>query len=350
MSRPDVIVVGGGVIGSAVAFALARRGLTVTLHERDALASHASGAAAGMLAPLAESALGEPSRLWGWRALEGLPGLASELSESTGIDPEWVPSGVLRVARDDAEAERLRRNAERDREHGCVWLDGAAARAAAPGLSDACPGAIFSPHEGHVRSPLLARAYARAAQQRGARLETGSMLSDLAAQDAGAIVLCAGCWTPVLAPGLPIEPVRGQIVSLDAPDPPFAPIVWGGSTYLVPKRDGSLVIGATEEHVGFDCRTTAAGVAGLLESAAALVPGLDGASFRGAWAGLRPGTPDGLPLVGFLPSDRVLVAAGHHRNGVLLSFVTGELIADLVEGKAPPPDAAAFAPDRFATV
>jgi glycine oxidase len=147
---------------------------------------------------------------------------------------------------------------------------------------------------------------------------------------------------------LPIEPVRGQIVSLDAPSPAFAPIVWAGDTYLVPKRDGSLIVGATEERVGFDCRVTARGVCGLLASATALMPSLGRTSFRSAWAGLRPATPDGLPLIGAVPGvEGMWVAAGHHRNGVLLSPVTGELVADAVEGKGLPPDAAAFSPTRF---
>lgn len=352
MSRPEVVVVGGGVIGTAVAFELARRGHSVELREREDLAAQASGAAAGMLAPLAESLAergpGEALRRWGWRSLERLPALAEELRARTGIDPEWVASGVLRVARSEAEATRLRRQAAADAAYGVEWLDAAAARGLAPGLWGDCLGAAFSPREGHVRSPLLARAFARAAEQLGARLRLGEPVDDPAALDADAVVVCAGCWTPSLGLDLPIEPLRGQILALDAPRPPFAPIVWGGETYLVPKRDGSVVVGATEERVGFDCRTTPEAVAGLVDAATALVPSLRRSAFRSAWAGLRPATPDGLPAIGPVAGrEGLFVAAGHHRNGVLLSPPTAVLVADLVEGKGLPPDAAPFDPQRW---
>jgi glycine oxidase len=302
-----------------------------------------------MLAPLAESRAGSALRTWGWRGLERLRDLAGDLLARSGIDPEWVPSGALRVARREEDAARLRRQAVADAAYGVEWIDAAAARAAAPGLAEDCLGACLSHREGHVRSPLLALAFARAAEALGARLRVGEVVRDPAALDAGAVVVCAGCWTPGLGIDFPIEPVRGQILSLDAPSPSFAPIVWDGPAYLVPKRDGSVVVGATEEHVGFDCRTTSEGVAGLLDAAAAVMPGLREAGFRSAWAGLRPATPDGLPAIGPVPGrERLFVAAGHHRNGVLLSHVTAELVADLVEGKRLPPDAAAFDPTRFA--
>ncbi len=370
MSRPDVLVVGGGVIGSAVAWSLARRGAQVTLVERDEIAAHASGAAAGMLSPIVEGEPGSAFRLWALRALERFPALCAEVEESSGVDPEWVPSGLLRVALDAAEAERLRARAAAESANEVGWLAPDEACAAAPGLSPTCAGALWSPREGHVRSPLLTRAYARAAAARGARVERGTEVTRVRLDasgrraigvrtsegdvDAGQVVLCTGCWTPAAlaplaaAPALPIEPVRGQIVSLDAPSPAFAPIVWAGDTYLVPKRDGSLVVGATEERVGFDCRVTAEGVRELLAAATALVPSLGRTSFRSAWAGLRPATPDGLPFVGPVPGvEGLWLAAGHHRNGVLLSPVTGELVADAVEGKGLPPDAAAFSPTRF---
>jgi glycine oxidase len=143
-----------------------------------------------------------------------------------------------------------------------------------------------------------------------------------------------------------VAPVRGQIVCVDAPHPALRSIVWGPGAYLVPKLDGSVVVGATSEHAGFDRRVTAAGVAALLEAATRLVPALGDASFRSAWAGLRPATPDGLPLVGPLPElDGLAVAAGHYRNGVLLSPVTGRMVADGILGKgwAEP----AFLPERW---
>jgi glycine oxidase len=147
---------------------------------------------------------------------------------------------------------------------------------------------------------------------------------------------------------VPVEPVRGQILSLTGARPPLRSIVWGEGAYLVPKRDGSLVVGATEERVGYDCRVTAEGVEGLLAAARELVPPLARAEFAAGWAGLRPASPDGMPAISAVAGAAGLyVAVGHSRNGVLLSPITGRLVADLVLGKELPPDAAVFDLARF---
>ena len=170
---------------------------------------------------------------------------------------------------------------------------------------------------------------------------------------AGVVVVCAGAFAAACSgwlsppPALPVTPVRGQIVRVDVPEPAFAPIVWGAGAYLVPKRDGSVVVGATTERVGFDKRVTAAGVRGLLAAAEALVPALGTSGFQDAWAGLRPDTPDHLPLIGPVPgAPGLVVAAGHYRNGVLLSPATGRLVVDGLLGKGFAE--LAFLPDRFA--
>jgi glycine oxidase len=167
-------------------------------------------------------------------------------------------------------------------------------------------------------------------------------------------ILAAGVWTPALlgADGrsqarLPIEPVRGQILSLEAPLPRTQAISWSKDVYFVPKRDGSWVVGATLERVGFDRRVTAGGVAWLLEKARSVFPGLADACFGQAWAGLRPVSVDGLPSIGALPGlEGLLVAAGHGRNGVLLAPITARLIADEWLGKARPDAARALSPAR----
>lgn len=364
----EVIVVGGGAIGASAAFFLAREGIEVTLLERDALASGASGAAAGMLAPTAEALAPGPFLAWATRSLAGFEALAAELLERSGVDCEFVRSGSLRLVFDEDEAAALRDRIRALEGSGLVWLDAAAARTAEPTLSDRVLGAAFTPEDAHVRSPLLTRAYAAAARRLGARIETGVEVNALRLEggrvrgvvtadgrwDTPRVVLCTGAWSGVggvwpdalLRP--PVEPVRGQILSIEAPSPAPATIVWGAGGYLVPKRDGSLVIGATEERVGFDARVTAAGLAYLLELAPRLVPGVSDGTFLGAWAGLRPGSPDGLPLIG--PASGVeglALATGHHRNGVLLSPITGQLIADWVAGKGTPAEAEVFLPARF---
>jgi glycine oxidase len=369
----DVVVVGGGAVGASVAYHLAREGREVVVLERDDVAAHASGAAAGMLAPIGESADGGPFLRAGLASLALLRACAAELRERSGVDPELEDSGVLRVACDEAEAARLRARqaALAGLDLDLAWLDAREARALEPALAPDLAGALWSPREAHVRSPLLARAFARAAEQHGAAIERGSAVTELVREGdrvrgvrtrAGAlacddVVVCAGAWTRSLAAASalafepPIEPVRGQVLSIDAPVPAFRAIVWGESAYLVPKRDGSVVVGATEERVGFDCRVTADAVALLSAAGPRLVPALGASRVRGAWAGLRPGTPDHLPLIGAWPGlSGLWIAAGHHRNGVLLAPITGRWIADAILGKALPPEAAAFAPERFAAL
>ena len=316
-----------------------------------------------MLLPFGEAHSEGPFLAWAERSLGLFAELCRELRERSGVDPEYEASGALHVAGSSAEAAALRAKAARFGGRDLEWLAPEEARDLEPALSPELCGALLSPREAHVRSPLLAEAYAAAALELGARIERGVSCEGLRSEgsrvlgvatatgprDAGAVLLCAGVWTPATAPfALPIEPVRGQILSLDSCRPPLRRIVAGADAYLVPKRDGRVVVGATEERVGFDRRVTAAGLASLLAAAPRLVPALADSAFRDAWAGLRPCTPDGLPVIGRAPAlEGLLVAAGHHRNGVLLSPVTGRLVADLVLGKPLPEGAEAFRPERF---
>ncbi|MEE2679183.1 MAG: glycine oxidase ThiO [Myxococcota bacterium] len=358
----DVIVVGGGVIGCAVTWGLAREGLSVTLLERDDLATRASGAMAGMLLGIGEDARTEFFRAWARRSLASFPELCADLRERSGIDPEFEACGALYVAETPESAAVLQRKAEGFAAEGAEWLDAEGLRLAEPQLAPTLHGALWGPREAHVRSPLLARAYAAAAESLGAEVlcgvtvtglrETKSRVhgvdTDRGPRDAGHVVLCAGAWSPRLAGlRLPVEPVRGQTVSVENLRPALRTIVFGDALYLVPKRDASVVVGATVERVGFDAGVTARGVASLLHGAERLAPELAGSRFHAAWAGLRPVTPDGLPCVGPVPGREGLwLAAGHTRNGVLLAPVTADLVAELVLGKSPALDVGAVSPGR----
>ena len=369
MRTSEVVVVGGGVIGASVAFFLAREGVEVTLLERDALAAGASGAAAGMLTPSSEASEAGSFFRWAQRSLAGFEDLAAELLERSGVDCEFVRSGTLRLAFDETEASRLRERAGRLPGVRLEWLEAATVRTVEPHAAPAAVGGLFAPDEAHVRSPLLARAYAGAARRLGARIETGveatgvrvtgGRIAAVETRDGvwstPCLVLCAGSWSATggpwpddLAPP-PVEPVRGQILSVESPTPAPATTLLGAGGYVVPKRDGSLIVGATEERVGFDARVTAEGLRRLLAIGARVVPAIADCTFHSAWAGLRPASPDGLPIVGPIPEvEGLAVATGHYRNGVLLSPVTGGLVSDWVAGKGTPDEARAFLPSRFA--
>lgn len=378
-TMPDAIVVGGGVIGCAAAYFLASEGARVTLLERGAVAGGSSGAAAGMLAPIGAFGQSEAVERRGLESLSQFPALCADLQGRTGIDPEFVESGLLRLAASAGESASLRGrmgelNATQP-ELALEWLSHSDVRAAEPQLSPASFGALWSPHEAHVNSSAFVRALAAAATSLGAVVEVGvsvhgllrsgeritGVRSSAGDRSAGHVVVCGGCWTAELSnwlsesgaarvPTLPIHPVRGQILALEAPSPPLRSIVFGPDAYLVPQRDGAVLVGATEELEGFDARVTAEGLGSLLAAASELVPALARATFRDAWAGLRPGSPDGLPGIGTLEGFTGLsLAAGHFRNGILLAPLTGRLTSDIVLGKAAPADLADFDPGRWNT-
>ena len=365
MERYDVIVVGAGVVGSATAFALARAGASVCLVERDAVAVHASQAAAGMLAPFAESEGEGAAFELGERSLALLPGLVAEVRELSGIDPLLRQTGLLRVGFPD-EIGTLRARAAALRAQGCEFLDTDELRKREPRLDPRLAGGIWSPREGHVESALLTRAFAAAAVRRGARLREGCEVLGLERDgervvgvhtadtvlSAADVVLCMGAWAAAaerwLDVRLPVEPVKGQMIALRSPLPALSSIIWGAPAYLVPRADGSVAVGATVEHAGFDAEPTAEGVAGLVQAARTIIPELAHCAFRGAWAGVRPGSPDGLPLVGPLPgAPGLMLAVGHYRNGVLLCALTALAVADwLLEGRRWA-ELGALAPERF---
>jgi glycine oxidase len=370
--QPECLVVGAGVVGLSVALSLARRGAKVRILERGPKCGQAaSAAAAGMLAEGAEvSAEGPFQRLCRQgRAL--WPDWAAELLADTGVDCELERSGLLRVTNSPEVSQRLISSRGWQLNHGVEVsepLNLAELRKVLPGLGGSVVAGFRYPGDWHVHSHRVVDALVAACRVHGVEietdteatlLETGSgrpriKLNDDRGLEADYVVICAGSWSGgILSAALkmecPIEPIRGQIVALDPGRPLLSLILYGDDGYLLQKRSGLVLVGTTEEHVGYRPWPTAEGIELLTRMACELLPELAEARFAYAWAGLRPHAADGLPLLGRLETGgRVLVATAHYRNGVLLAPITGELIARAVLEGADPPDLAAFSPERLA--
>jgi glycine oxidase len=363
---PDVIVVGGGVIGGAIAFRLAGQGIRVVGYDRSD-PGQASSAAAGMLAPLSESARRGPFLQLGLESLRLYPALIAELLEQTGIDVGFRHSGLVRLALSQEQVEGLRDRKAWQEATGLQvsWLSRDRVVELEPLVTPSVQAALYYPTEYQVSAPVLTNALWRAATNLGAELRrapvdrlliegdrvlgVGSGPDELRADE---VVLAAGAWTSEwsspLRTSLPVVPVRGQIVSFDGRSLPLGHILFSSGGYVVAKANGTVLAGTTEEEGIFEPRPTAAAVQMITEIALELVPRLQGASFAGAWAGLRPATPDRLPIIGRPPGWRgIVLATGHFRNGILLAPVTAHVIVDLLTGRSPRLEIDAFDPSRF---
>lgn len=367
----DVVIIGGGIIGCACAYKLAKRGAKVTLLEYGKTGMQATNAAAGMLAPMIEADAPGPMLQWGMRALREYPATVAELQSQCGFDVEYRPSGILKVAFGDDDVARLHRRHAWQREMGLPvqWLDAATCRELEPRLSGRVAGGIFSETEGAVSNQLLALAFERAAIAHGAGIRQrapvlgfeakGGRITAVRTPDGSvagdAVVLAAGARSGQIAATLrpraivPVHPVRGQMIALGGMSAPIAHVVWGPDGYLVPRANGLVFAGATVENVGFRRRTTQAGVRAMRAMAIGLVPQLKAATVHFEWAGLRPGSPDGLPIVGPVAGwDNLIAATGHYRNGILLGPLTGAVIARGIIGGDWTDVPAEFAAARFA--
>jgi glycine oxidase len=374
-ATPDVLVVGGGVIGMSVAWRAAQGGLRVCVAEPEP-GRGASHAAAGLLMPSLEAA-GRRQDLFrlGRESLRRYPAFAAELTAATGAATGFRQDGTLEVGYQPAdlavvaERHRLRRSLGGD----VRQLSGGECRQAEPALDPAVSGGLLAADDGSVDPRLLIRALLAAAVEAGVRhvrqpaseilteggRAAGARLADGSEIRAGSVVLAAG-WQSAAIPGPPeaavppVRPVKGQVLRLRGGAGgrpvlvrPVRGIVRGRVVYLVPRDGGELVIGATQEELGADIRVTAGGVWELLRDALVLVPGIAGLEFAEAVAGLRPGTPDGAPILGPSALPGLLLATGHFRSGVLLAPVTADIIADYLVSRRLPELGRGFAADRF---
>jgi glycine oxidase len=353
----DVVVVGAGVIGLACAWRAAQRGLSVIVLEKRTPAAGATGVAAGMLAPVGELTFGEQRLLeLTLAAADRFPAFVSELEELTGVAVGYRRCGALHVALDRDEAEELRRSHELQRslDLEAEWLSPARCREIEPGLAPANAGGVFAAHEGAVDPRALCAALLGALDREGAEVRSGAGVAEALIEGkrirgvrtqageevlAPNVVLASGAWAGS-ADWLPVDarpevrPVKGQILTLRGPaeDPVCERIVASERVYVVPRGDGRVAVGATVEERGFDTTVTAGGVHELLREAYRLLPEIAELELVEAVAGLRPGTPDNLPLVGDGELEGLVLATGHFRNGILLAPTTAERVAAILVG------------------
>jgi glycine oxidase len=346
----NITVVGAGVVGCAVAYELASRGAHVELVDVRGPGRGATAASAGILAPLVEGHSPALLRL-GMCSVAMWDDFVSRIQRDSAQTVEYERSGTLHVALNDDQAADLSQLARMltSAEVPHTLLDGRGVTRLEPGLATRATMALLVPAHGYVGPAPLVDALVRAATARGVT-RVQKRVSSLDRIQSDAIVVAAGSWSAgiVTTPQPFVKPIRGQLLSLSMDRRPAARVVWGTDCYIVPWKDGTVLVGATVEDVGFDERTTAAGLRGLLNAAVDLMPALEHAQFQEARAGLRPKTADELPAIGRSSTmPHVFYATGHYRNGVLLAPLTASLIADLVLDGRERPELADVRPDRL---
>ncbi len=370
----DIVIIGGGVIGCAAAYELSGAGLDVVVLDKGPIGGAASSASAGLIVPLHATDDGQRTPLFDlyWASSCIFPQLVSELEETTGIQVDYDPSGSMRVAADDDEQDLLResfRGWEAMEELTVEWVDGNSLRRDEPGLSPEIRCGVISTDEQSIHPGRFTHALARGALGRGAQIRTGCPATTIRHQDgrflgvttadgdidACELLIAAGAWSRVpcawLGVDVPISPARGQMLSLRPVAESLSRPLFSYNGAVLPKPDGTVHVGATVELVGFDTRTTAGGIATVLEMVPRLVPGLSDAAMEAAWSGLRPWCDYGIPAIGRLPGcDGITIASGHFKMGILGSPITARTVKNLVVDNVIDPLIAPFSPNRFLEV
>ncbi len=366
-SSRDAAVIGAGLIGLGIAYELAKRGVSVTVFDAREPGRGASWAGAGMLAPFSEEVADNAMLALCTASLEAYPAFVEDLRERTGIDAQLRMEGTLHVARDAATFAGLRGRLESVRTRGgdAHMLDRAELLAREPMLATDCVGALAIANEAQVDNRLLGRALVAACDRLGVRIvqDVSDVRLDADARRvrgvqtsrgftaAGIVVNAAGAWAAQLD-GVPsharvaVKPIAGEMLAIAVPHFLSRALVWTHEVYLVPRSDGRMLVGATVCDRGFDVRVTAGGIARLLDAALAVAPVLGDFAVAETWAGLRPGSHDGRPYLGATDLDGYIVAAGHYRNGILLTPITARAIADVILTGSSRVSLEAFSPGR----
>jgi glycine oxidase len=370
-SRPKTVVIGAGVVGLSIAWRLAQAGCPVTVYDRAQAGHGASWAAAGMLAAAVETEPGEEKLLaLTLESQKRWPRFAREIEAASGISIGYRDEGTIVVAltRDDAEQLRFSYEFQRSLGLDIDWLSGVEARRREPHLRPGISGAVLSPKDHQVDNRLLGSALAEAARRAGAVLyehcpvrevelsggRARGVVTDRGSDAADIVVLAAGAWSREIA-GIPasylppVRPIKGQMLalSMDPAAPLVRHVIWLPRGYLVPRLDGRLIVGATVEERGFDNRLTAGGLLALIEGAWRAVPAIEELPVAETWVGFRPGSRDDAPMLGPSGIDQLVVATGHHRNGILLTPITADAISGYVLTGRLPEVVVPFTPDRF---
>ena len=369
--KPHVVIIGAGVIGLGIAWRLAQRA-TVTVFDRGKAGAGASHAAAGMLAACCEAEPGEEALVMlGRESQRRWPAFAAELERASGIDVELRDEGtlVLALTADDQATIAHHLEFQRRLDLPLEWLSAAATRAREPRLAGKIAGALFSPQDHQVDNRKLAQALRIAAERAGVNIHEHRPVKELAVRGGQArgvvledgtdvaadiVVLAAGAWSRGIG-GLPpdrrppVRPIKGQMLALrmDPADPLLTHVLWAPGAYLVPRRDGRLIVGATVEEKGFDTTVTAGGLLTLLEAAWRAIPAVEELPVEEIWVGHRPGSRDDAPILGPGPLDGLFYATGHHRNGILLAPVTADAMARLILDDVLDPAIKPFGLERF---
>jgi glycine oxidase len=357
----DVIVIGGGVIGLSIARELAGH-KSVLLLDRSLTGQGTSRAAAGMLAPLSE-AEDESGFLRLCLASHALYSrFVDDLQRESGLDVEYSTDGLLCLASSEESGAVLYRRYEWQRRAGfeVELLTADELHKMEPLVTARISTAVFMPGESSVAPRRLVNALRESCFKRGVDIQTGLHVEGISRNtvhagtvtlEASSIVIAAGVWSGQfrgLNPRIPVHPCKGQILSLAMPPGAFRRMIRWGRSYFVPRRTGELVLGATsEDDAGFDLSNTPAGLGRLLADAQEISTHAGSYPILETWAGLRPATPDGLPILGQSAVPGVYYATGHHRNGVLLAPITASIVSDLLENRPPAVSIEPYAPSRF---